>query len=249
MSLLPIELRPTFPLDENRIQRMKRDLIWRSPRLIFGQALGRMAAAFRDAGFDAETSLAKRCLDWWLDVEQDLTAQVVEQLVSESNNTQDESIRGMIRQLEDRGRNQYAISLGRVLLLKQHIEEGLHRDGQLTDQKVEIEKLVDSICQEICNELYRIATGHDQLANILTSRDSDKLDQASDTLRAQHTRIMHAYATLFDTASQLAVKAEPGPDTKFENAILDRLIENLRDENEVARAVDHRMRNELPELE
>ena len=252
MSVLPIELRPTFPLDEDRIRRMKRDLIWRSPRLVVGQALWRLATAVKAAGFSAETSLANRCLDWWSDIDQDLTAQVVRRLVDESNQSQDESIRTMILHLEDSGRTQYAISLGRVLLLKQHIESGLHRDGELTRRKKEIEKLVDSICQEVCNELFRIADSNDQLANILTSRNEQQLHEASDELRARHARIMQAYATLYDTANQLGVEYQPmtaSSGQRIENAVLDRLIDNLREENELAKTVDERIRTELPRLD
>lgn len=250
MSVLPIQLRPTFPMDETRIQRMKREIIWRSPRLIFGQALGRFAGMFKAAGFDSETSFLNRCLDWWSDVDQELTARVVQRLVAESNIDQDDSIRTMIRHLERSGRAQYAISLGRVLLLKQHIERGLHQDGELTQRKEEIEVLVDSICQEVCNELFRIAESNEGLAKILTSRDPAQLEQASEQLKARHSRIMHAYATLHDTASQLAVEAEPVRQAaRLENAVLDRLIENLREENELAKTVDDRIRNELPEVE
>ncbi len=239
-------------MDESRIQRMKREIIWRSPRLIFGQALGRLAKSLQLAGFDSETSLINRSLDWWSGVDQDLTVQVMRRLVAESNVDQDDSIQAMIRHLERSGQVQYAISLGRVLLLKQHIERGLHRDGTLTKRKEEIEILVDSICQEVCNEIFRIADSDERLAKVLTSRDPQQLDDASDELKARHSRIMHAYTTLHDTATQLAIEAEPVPQNaggKLENAVLDRLIENLREENELTKAVDNRIRNELPEVE
>ena len=206
MSVLPIDLRPTFPLDEDRIQRMKRDLIWRSPRLIVGQALGRIAASLKAAGINAETSLVNRCLDWWSDLEQELTAKVIRQLVTESNLEQDDSIRTMIRHLEQVGRTQYAISLGRVLLLKQHIEHGLHHDGELTDRKAEIERLVDSICQEVCNELFTyrrfpFSVGkHSDLTRPRKTRPG--LQTAQSTTYADHARLHYAFRNRQPIGSQ-----------------------------------------------
>lgn len=251
MAVLPIQLRPTFPMDDRRIQRMKRELIWKSPRLIIGQALGRIAATLKSAGFESETGLVNRCLDWWSDLDQDLTAKVMQRLIAESNIAQDDSIQTMIRHLERGGQTQYAISLGRVLLLKQHIERGLHRDGLLNHRREEIESLVDSICQEVCNELFRIAESDESLAKVLTSRDPQQLEVASEQLKVRHARIMHAYASLHDTASQLAVDAEPvGIQTsRLENEVLDRLIENLREESETAKAIEDRIRTELPTLD
>ena len=251
MAILPIQLRPTFPLDEKRIEKIKRDLIWRSPRLIFGQFAARIAKSFRSAGVTHPTSLVMRCLDWWTEVDQELTSQVISYIVAESNSTQDRSIQSLVMRLKNDGHTQYSISLGRFLMLKQRIEGSLHHDGQLSERKEEIEILVDSICQEVCNEFARIAATDESLANVLTSRDPNQLDEVSDELRASHTRIMHAYSTLYDTVSQLAIDVTPLPDQRrnFDNATLDRLIENLREENEVAKSIDERIRSELPEIE
>lgn len=251
MAVTPIQLRPTFPLDERRIQRMKRELIAQSPRLVWGQFVAYVAGKLRSAGFGSERGLIQNWLDWWANEEQELTARVVGRLVTQSNIDQDEAIHGMIRRLQNNGHVPYAISLGRILLLKQHIERGLHRNGVLSERKEQIEVLVDSICQEVCNELYLISDADEELAVVLTSRDPKRLEAANEELRDRQSRIMHSYATLHDTASHLAVEAEPVTSeiTRIENSVLDRLIENLREENEIAKTIDDRIRTELPKLD
>ncbi len=254
MAVLPIQLRPTFPLDERRIQRMKRDLIAKSPRLIFGQCAAFVADRLLAAGFGAEGGLLRKWLDQWSNLDNELTAQVVRHLVAESNMKQDDVIRGMISRLKIDGHVQYSISLGRILLLKQHIEQGLHRNGVMSERKEEIEILVDSICQEVCNELFRIAEIDEGFAKVLTSREPKLLDESTESLKASHERIMHAYATLYDTASQLAVEAKPmdADSAKIPNVdgpVLDRLIENLREENEMAKTIGDRIRKELPDID
>ena len=254
MAVLPIQLRPTFPLDERRIQGMKRDLIVQSPRLVLGQCAAFVADKLLTAGFGSERGLLRTWLDKWASLDDELTARVVQRLVAESNIDQDDAIRGMIGRLKQSGHAQYSISLGRLLLLKQHIEQGLHRNGVMSDRKEEIEILVDSICQEVCNELYRIAEADEELAKVLTSRDPKLLDEATEDLKSSQKRIMHAYATLYDTASQLAIEAKPMkvPEVGKKNVdgpVLDRLIENLREENEMAKTIGDRIRKELPDID
>jgi len=256
MAVLPIHLRPTFPLDERRIQGMKRDLIVQSPRLIFGQCAAFVADRLLAAGFGSNQGVLRTWLDKWSSLDDELTARVVRRLVAESNADQDDAIYGMIGRLKQSGYAQYSISLGRLLLLKQHIEQGLHRNGVMSDRKEEIEILVDSICQEVCNELYRIAESDAELAKVLTSRDPKRLDETTEKLKASQKRIMHAYATLYDTASQLAIEAKPlsgssvgVTSSTMDGPVLDRLIENLREENEMAKAIGERIRTELPDID
>jgi len=198
------------------------------------------------------SDLARDAGDAWNEMEEELTARVVRQLVNESNVSQDEEIRKLMRNLNGVGKWQYAISLGKILLLKQRIESDLHRGSKLTERKKEVEILVDSMCNEVCQEIFDIAQLNDQLSEILTSGDQGRLDELTDRVSTGHTRIMRAYATLSGTSEKLTDVLEPGterPDvTQRKKSELDRLIEVLREENEVSQAVQQRMRDELPDV-
>lgn len=247
MPVIPIQLRPTFPLDEAKIRRLKREMIWRSPGLLAKRAIANVLHAIAPT-----TDFSKDLVASWQERDAELTARVVHEMIAESNKSQDEEIRKLVYNLNGVGKWQYAISLGKFLLLKQHIETSLHKNNKLTDRKQEIEKLVDSLCQETCQEIFEIATESDQLANVLTSGDQTRLDEFSARVSTGHSRMMHAYATLSSTAERLEILMEPGterPDaTQRKQSELDRLIQVLREENEVSQAVDQRIRDELPRI-
>ena len=98
-----------------------------------------------------------------------------------------------------------------------------------------------------------MANARHDLPDVLTSGDSRRLDQLSDDVNTGHARIMHAYTTLSDTAEQLASVAQSlekaSSNRSDESSRLDRLVEHLREENEVTKVVDERIRTELPVLE
>ena len=109
--------------------------------------------------------------------------------------------------------------------------------------------MVDSICQEICNEISRLAAGKAALTDVLTSNDEKQLQQLTERMTSGHRRIMSAYTTLSETAKQLNPQLDPlPPEAKHsdESHVLDRLLEVLRDENEITRNVEERLRSELP---
>ena len=247
MPVIPIQFKPTFPLDEVRIRKMKRQAIWKSAKMLTVRAV----ANFTKKVFP-DSDLARDAGDAWNEMEEELTARVVRQLVNESNVSQDEEIRKLMRNLNGVGKWQYAISLGKILLLKQRIESDLHRSSKLTERKKEVEILVDSMCNEVCQEIFDIAHLNDQLSEILTSGDQNRLDELTDRVSTGHSRIMRAYATLSGTSEKLTDVLQPGTErpgvTQRKKSELDRLIEVLREENEVSQAVEQRMRDELPDV-
>ncbi len=177
---------------------------------------------------------------------------VLRGLIDESNRAQDAEIETLIDGLRQAGHAQYAISLSRFLLLKQHVEGQLHRDGRLTKRKEEVERLVDSLFREVCLQFQQLTHWKNRLGTVLTSRDPQALADLTERTNAGHERIMQAYATLFETSAQLGVLVSPGSarsEPRREIAELDRLIEHLREENDIARTVDERIRRELPSLE
>ena len=247
MPVIPIRLKPTFPLDATKIRKLKREAIWRSPRKLAIRALANVSRMLIPTS-DFSTDMR----DAWSEIDDELTARVMQDMIQESNVGQDEEIRKLMRNLNGVGKWQYAISLSKILLLKQHIESDLHRSGHLNERKKEIEILVDSLCQEVCQEIYEIANISDNLAKILTSGDEERLTEMSGRVSRGHLRIMKSYATLSGTAGKLTAALEPGterPDSSARQiSELDRLINVLREENEVAEVVDQRIREELPPL-
>ncbi len=254
MDLTPIRLRPTFPLDSVRIRQMKRQALWQSPRLWLPW-LGAQIASLFDSGQSPGSSglgrLTQAAIQYWQDLDSELTADVVRKLITDSNRGQDQQLVQLIGQLRTRGSRQYAISMGKFLLLKQHVEQQLHGDGEFNERKQEIESLVDSLCSEVCQKLYHLAQLEEQLADILTSRDPDKLTRLQEVRGAGHRSVLDAYASLYDTAQHLNILVKPGqeaPHRKEDDlAALDRLIEVLRDEHDLARKVHDRIRRELPQ--
>ncbi len=251
-----IELIPTFPLDADRIRKLKRQRIWNSPRLLTSWMAAGICRTIQGLGWVSQTSglhrLTEQVLARWRDLEDDLTLAVLRGLIDESNRSQDAAIQTLIDGLRRAGHAEYAIGLSRFLLLKQHVEGQLHRDGRVTERKEEVEQLVDSLFREVCREFQQLTHWHRQLAAVLTSRDPQALADLTRRTGDGHRRVMQAYATLYETSEQLGVLVSPGADryeASQEAAELDRLIEHLREENVIARTVDERLRTELPSME
>lgn len=251
-----IELTPTFPVDDSRLRKLKRQRLWNSPRLFASWTAAGLCRTIQSLGFlsrkNAIYRLTEQILARWNDVEEELTLEVLRGLIDESNRSQDREIQKLIDGLRIAGCTEYAIGLSRFLLLKQHVEEQLHRDGKVTTRKEDIERLVDSLFQEVCREFQRLGHAHKQLADVLTSRNPEALAELMQRTGAGHSRVMRAYVTLFETSEHLGVLVSPGErraDQSQEARELDRMIEHLREETSIAQTVDERLRTELPDIE
>ena len=245
-------LKPTFPLDENRVRRRKLKLVFSSPvtGLTYLGALI-VGGLFKTggAGFGGLLAAATGGLfAYWQTKNEELESKAIAELIQESNLAQDNELLRITDVLRREGHHPYANSLGRFVLLKQRIESQLHADGQVTRKEREIEVLVDSICAGVCDELTELVTLDRQLAGVLTSGDQAELESLTQRQRDCHHRVMHAYATMSQTADQihdmLRPSAQPATKRDEESKILERLIEELREENEIAGRVQERMRDE-----
>lgn len=245
-----IQIDPTFPIDEKRIRKLKNEKIRQSPRLLGLWDLHLTCSAFSKIRFPPLVMLKEQVANWWQAADDQLTYDSVRQLIDDSNKKQDSIIQKMIEQLYQAHQLQYAISLGKFLMLKQDIEKEIHADKVLDDRRERVEILVDSICQEVCNEISTLAMLDSNLAVVLTSSEPEKLQKLTQQTIESHTRILHAYTTLADTATQLGrlLQGSSRMQAEQETAILDQLLENLNRENDVARVVNERIKNELPEI-
>lgn len=245
-------LQPTFPLDENRLRLKKLKLVFSSP--ITGLAyLGALIVGglfkFEGTGLGGLLAAASGGLfAYWRTKNEQLESKAIAELIQESNLAQDNELLRITDVLRREGHHPYANSLGRFVLLKQRIETRLHADGQFSRKEKEIEVLVDSICAGVCDELTELVALDRQLAGVLTSGDQAELESLTKRQQECHNRVLHAYATMSQTANQINDLLRPSaqPETKRneESRILDRLIDELREENEIAGRVHERMRDE-----
>ena len=233
---------------------MKRKALWNTPKLWLPWLAATFANLF-SVGKDTENkgwnNLMSSAIQYWKDLDNNLTADVVRELLHESNRHQDARLTGLIDQLHASGSSQYAISIGKFLLLKQQIEQQLHAEGELTERKQNIERLVDSLCSEVCQQIQRLALLDGRLAEVLTSREPESLERLSELRVAGHRRVLEAYGSLYDTAQNLYMLVRPGrerPDQSEDDlVVLDRLISVLREEHELSKKVHERIRQELPQ--
>ena len=245
-------LKPTFPLDENKIRLRKLKHIFKSPLTgiaLVGAVILSKLAGFEEVGTTGVLGAAAAGLySFWKTKNSDLENKAISELVRESNLAQDSELLRITTRLRSQGHMQYSNSLGRFLLLKQRIEQRLHQDGKITEKKKEIEILVDSICAGVCDELTELASLERRLTDVLTSGDQSELRSLTERQTECHNRVMQAYTTISQTASQidqmLAPSAQPVEQRREDSRVLDRLIEELKEENEVSTRVQERLRDE-----
>jgi hypothetical protein len=229
-------------MDDVRIGERSRETILRSP-LTWVPLLIAAAAGFAlDAGvpgfvilLGATTALVIR---YWKKQRPAVDAASLRELIGESNAAQDQELKRIIGHLNSSGQSQYALCLGRFLVLKQKIESEVHRGRHLSGFATEIEKGVDGICAEVCREITRLREREEEVGEVLTSRDPSRLDRLDAARRESQAAILHAYTSLYQTHAGilglgLTAKAgapgasvkEPAPGEK-----LNQILGDLRDE-------------------
>lgn len=194
---------PTFPLDDHRIRARRLERIAKSPvtwgAVVATGGLG-LALGAGFTGFVALYALAAIALrKYWEKQRATLDAASLRDLIDESNVAQDEELRRIIGHLHSAGQPQYALCLGRFLVLKQKIEGEVHRGRHLATFAREIEKGVDGICSEVCREITRLREREGEVGEVLTSRDPDRLDRLDAARRESQAAILHAYTSLYQT--------------------------------------------------
>lgn len=264
----PLPFQPTFPLDDREIRRRTKWLLWTHPgRLLLmagAVALGAILSDGASLGWMLSGALSVLgVVGWGVSNRAELEAKAVEALVAESNEAQDQLLADEIAALRNRERNAYAIALGRLALLKRHIEEALHAEGRpLTSEVEKREHLVDRVCAEAISRFKRLEALESRLGAALTSVSRDQLD----ALEKERTNLLHglhqAYGSLFETLESLrrferlsassleggasdskstggADKASEEADATFDSLAV--VLERLHEENELSRKVEARL--------
>ena len=251
-------LKPTFPLDEAEIERRS---FWRkASHPISWGLLGLCLAGgiMLQSGIWPVVGLLTGGIfgvQWfWKNRGGEVVAEVIQEMVAESNLAQDYKLSGIIQSYRRRGLYHYAAALGKFLLLKQHIEKRLHtgREGQPVTPTIEqVEKLVDHVCGAVCREFHKAASLDGELAEVLTSRDKSKLERLQQDRSEVLEAIMHAYEALYESLASIldleAAREANAPDLKeqtrqhLDQPDLNDVVEKLREESRLARRVRERL--------
>lgn len=242
----PVKLKPTYPLDVDQIRELKQLALCDSPKLLVWQLLAQLGSRF---------TLLSRFAESWSEIEPKLCDAVVEHVVKQSNIAQNQVIRCLIDVLRDRQRNEYAEMLKEFLRAKQSIELALKTNRSLNAQRADVETIVDSILQEVCNELFLLIDMESELTRLQGANASTEIvDEFQSKIEISKERIAKAHETLRETEKQTTCRqpthsVESDEPTFPESDVLDKLIDALRDENEFAKNLNDRITQELPENE
>lgn len=243
----PVALEPTFPIDVEEVGRLREAMMLESPKFLVWQLLAQLGSRF---------TLLSRFSSSWAEIEPELSEAVVEHVIKQSNAAQNYVVHSLIQVLRDRGNPEKADLLGRFLGAKQNIEHALKTNRRLASQRADVETLVDSIIQEVCNEIFLLSDLQADLDEAVTSvvPSEDERERRVESLTRRITesriRIGKAFETIHETEEQTTFQQPPRPQTREaeedEHVVLDRLIEALQEENAVSKTVNERMQAELP---
>lgn len=248
-------LRRTFPLDSKKLKARKRDTVLKSPLnwVALGGAL--LVPTLLNLGilgaliFVGATGLGLK--KYWQGRHAQIEAEILSSLIEESNREQDAVLQKAMFDLKLKGRHNYAVTLGRFLLLKQTIEKRVHKDSFITEQKKKIENLVDEICFGVRDNIQTIVQIEEKTASILISSDANEFIETDDVRRKLLTQIINAYSSLNDTYENLEKLLEPGIELRepSESDPMDKVISRLKTENGIVRSVHKRLLVEMNESE
>lgn len=242
----PVDLKPTYPLDVDEVRAVEELLVCDSPKLLVWHLLAQLGSRF---------TLLSRFSESWASIEPQLSEAVVEHVVKQSNIAQNQVVRCLIDVLRDRKRNDYADTLTKFLQAKQTIEFALKTNRSLAGQRADVETIVDSIMQEVCNEIFLLADMEATISRCRkTGASKEQIEKLEAKINDSKERVSRAYQTLVETEKQTTFQ-QPPPSLETDEAaisesiFLDKLIDALCDENDFAKSINDRIREELPACE
>ncbi len=225
--------RSTFPLDEAAIGRRALRQILTDP--ITWVPLVPAVAAYAIFDVPAVLSLGLGALvlggvgAYWRKQWADITGKLRRQAVAEHNHLQDLLLKKSADEFQLAKENGFARKLEQFRLVKHKVEARLHEDGELTAQKIQLEQLIDSLCFGV----------RDQLEAVLRREEKgESVDR-----EAVLTQVEDAYRTLQATVAELDTILGPAiAPGGAANASIEEITRRLREETEIARRVQARLR-------
>ena len=226
-------LRSTFPLDEGAIARAALRQVFSSP--ITWAPFVPVVAAYTifDApglftfAFGVVVLLAIGA--YWSRQWEALTGSLRRRQIQDHNLAQNELLKQDAGKLRRDGAVDLARRLEEFLDVKILVERRLHDDGGLSEQKIQIEQLVDSLCFGVSDQLSALA-------------EHGKNHEPADR-EATLARVSTAFETLQATVAELDTILGPSEaPAALTGASLEEITRRLREEAEIARRVRARLR-------
>ncbi len=227
--------RSTFPLNEAAISRQALRQILTDP--ITWVPLVPAVAAYTIFDVSAVLSLGFGAVVlggvgvYWRKQWAGMTARMRREAIDEHNRLQDVLLKKSADDFQAAKENGFARKLEQFRIVKKKVEMRLHEDGEITAQKIQLEQLIDSLCFGV----------RDQLEGVLgRERQGEEVDRD-----AAFAQVEEAYRTLQTTVAELDTilgpTVTPGGAT---NASIEEITRRLREETEIARRVQARLRAE-----
>ena len=245
-------IRSTFPIPDGKLRARKWKIALGSP-VTWAPYLPVVGAlTFLDVGlgwFAALFAVVTAGVSvYWKTHTQKLENKLLEELIAESNDAQDRHLAEVATGLSQRGYNDYASTMGSFLNKKQKIEKAIHAErDEITSAKREVERLTDAVAFGVSDQLTRLADLDDRLFRSpvpLTEDQKANIEQARSAVSEQ---VHSAWNTLEDTWQNLSRLLDPSAGIIAEDAThleLDRAIDRLKREQEIASRVSERMSSE-----
>jgi hypothetical protein len=227
--------RSTFPLNESAIRRKALSTIMTDP--ITWVPLVPAVAAYTIFDVPAPVSLGFGALVlggvgmYWRKQWDGVTDALRRKAIADHNRAQDAILKAAADDLRLNGGAAYANRLEQFLAVKRQVESRMHEDGAMTAQKIQIEQLIDALCFGVRDQLAALAT---------KERNREPVDR-----KAALAQVDTAFETLQSTAAELDTILGPGaPPANATDASLAEITNRLREEGEIARRVQARLRAE-----
>jgi len=154
--------------------------------------------------------------------------------IENHNRAQNAILKAGADELRLAGAGKYAQQLEEFLAIKSKVEQRLHEDGHITAQKVQLEQLIDSLCFGVRDQLTSLALKEKKRESVDRKTVLAQVDTALETLET----------TVAELDTILGPSAAPGGPA---NASLEEVTRRLREEAEIARRVQARLRSQETE--
>ena len=172
--------------------------------------------------------------------------EVTDVLLSEEDREENDELTAEMKALSEEGFDGYAITLGKFLQHKRHIEIELEKRKGDAPKEKQVAELVDSICFGVAEQFRSVAGIEKRLAILNGSRDAEEREALTADRRELLSQVINAYKTLKKTRADLRFILDPSttsavkkPDTNLQT-----LVDQLQYEEEIARKTRARLRRD-----
>lgn len=234
---------PTFPISKEQLVRKKSEAIAKSKltRVAIAGGIAALVLLPSFYGILAFGGIALGTALFWKKHLPRIEEQILQSLIETSNKEQNRSLKKGIERLHDWDYHDYAEQLSEVANLKKQVEETIHSQEPRTSMDESIESLVDTLCNEVSRDLFRMADIDYTLRKKrkrLTNEQKKEMKTDRDELGA---RVREAVVALKDSHAQLTLTTGKKVPNQGQNPVLDETIARLREEAALAQRIRARI--------